>query len=258
MDRTFESICIDGFLIRLSYGLAVQWREVRPHMTTDRVRFFIGVAVLLVLSITYSALAIYSDRLISKIEGVSFPVVILPLALLGGLCGYCLAAPLPSRLFKRLIFICVMAVTMFLGANIVRSWYSLTSFSSGPSRSTLNMAIISVGADSVELRSPFTGGSVSLPAAGDASRDTFRFLGRCVSALVETAPNGAKRIAPNQPVILLANAKSCDGGTIAGSGDETDNFSGNPPFARKERRVSSNDWSDSSQRASEEQIEQQN
>jgi len=182
-------------------------------MSSERFRIQAACAVCLLLALLYFSLHQYGERLITKLPdgsvGRLFPLLFIVLGLLGGCIGYILTKPLQIRLLRRLAFIAIMALTMFAGANIARSVYSLMAFDTGSTKSEELLQIGASKAGSIAVISPGTGVAVSLTAELGSQTNAASLFGRCAAVQVETAPDGSKRIASDQPTIEPQNIVSC-------------------------------------------------
>jgi hypothetical protein len=183
-------------------------------------RHAIAIALLVILAAAYFVLEPSGQRLLTPPPSVYVPVIIVASLCSSLFCAWTLLGDLGSsfleRLAQRLGTILILAITIFTSAQASRGYYAQTAFS-GPLVKTSEQWEIrpfSKGANTLSVSSALGARLIHLPASPEAIA-TVNGFGTCVTVQIESAADGARRIASTQAVITPAELSPCPASVMA-------------------------------------------
>jgi hypothetical protein len=173
-------------------------------------RYFLAVALLIIIAGLYFSLHPLSQRLLSPPPGAYVPVLIV---LGGGIAIFAsmtLFAHIPSRLVRRLATTFILAVTLYACGESGRGLYAITAFRGAVTSTNELWHVNNFGQqdNAIGVSRPGLNRTFSLAASPEAVAAASGF-GHCVNVRVERSQSGVERLASRQGPLTAADLTDC-------------------------------------------------
>lgn len=173
-------------------------------------RFALPIAILVVLASLYVGLHGPSQALLTPPPGGFVAITMLVVCGLALFSAYMLAQDIQSRLARRLTLLGLMALSIYLGGESARGLYAINAFGGELQTSSEQWMTLS-GIDETITATSLQRNNRTIQIAAEKDAAGAAEPGQCVNIRVETAANGAARIAANQPKISISDLSPCEG-----------------------------------------------